>query len=600
MRNALLALTLFALSSCTSELRCEGPECVDASTCSDECSGTERQCSGDGYVECGDADGDGCREYGPRVECAAGESCDAGACVPIGECTDECTASACDGDTFEECGNFDSDPCLDTIPGTFCGTSDVCTARSCGASGCEAVAMLCNTPPAAECMDADTMIVFDAPGTCALPGGCSYPSRTIDCPGCPACDPCAGVTCDAPAAPFCLSPSVLRTERLPGSCGAGACTYDFTDTTCPMGCAAGACVSGCTPGPVTITTANPSPPPASGVHSSVFDGRCGAAVGQIFPPDAPWNQSVRTTCVDPDSSRVTAYLQRVVTGTQTFRIDMGNSSDLYGFNPLAADASVTHRAFATTGDFYDTHCDRARIPVPMVGRLEGEANYVCASDGDCHLTVFDTAECRLFEQWRANDALGTFTGGCLAVWTSTEALAANLRGLSCTSADAAGFPMMPMLITPQEIRAGRINHALRFILPNNAVQRSIYVRPATHNPLSTGSPTAPIAGEAVPPYGIRLRLRSTFPTAGLSPGARAMVVALQEFGMFHADGGNVTFIASNDVYASARWSDPDIALGAGELRAAGMRWTDFEVVSDLSDTGSMVTTDCSRTPLSEF
>jgi hypothetical protein len=639
--------------ACSDGDTCSNGAC--GGTCTDECAGTERRCSGDGYIECGDRDGDGCREYGAPVACADGQSCDAGACVPISECTDECTASGCDAGTFEACGNFDSDPCMDASAGTFCGASDVCTARACEATGCTSAPIACDSPPASTCMDADTLLVFDAIGTCALPGGCTYPSREVACPGCPACDACAGVTCNTPpngcyeatgtcaggsctyppddgascddgnactmndtcnggtcagttrtcntpAAPYCVGSSV-RTERAPGTCSGGTCTYPFTDMPCPSGCSGGMCMGGgCNPGPVTITTANPSPPAASTVHASVFDGRCGAAVGQIFPPNAPWNQSVRNTCVDPSSARVTAYLQRVVTSSQTFRIDLGNSTDLYGFNPLAADDTVTHRTFTPTSEFYTTHCDRARIPVPMIGRLEGEANYTCASDGDCHLTVFDTAECRLFEMWRANNALGTFTGGCLAVWTHTEALAANLRGLSCTSADAAGFPMMPMVFTPQEIRRGSINHALRFILPNNAVQRHVYVRPATHNPLgsSSGSPIAPNASETVPPYGIRLRLRPDFPTAGLSPGARAMVVALQEFGMFHADGGNVTFIASNDVYSTARWSDPDIDLGPSELRAAGMRWTDFQVVSDLSDTRSMATIDCSRTPLNEF
>ena len=530
--------------ACASGEACSGGACGGA--CADACTGTERRCSGDGVIECGDRDGDGCREYGPVVPCGAGESCDAGACVPIGSCTDECTESGCDGDFFEACGDFDSDPCMDRSAGTPCGSSDPCVIGSCAASGCVSAPVVCDAPPASSCTDADTLRVYDALGVC----------------------------------------------------GAGGCTYPFTDTTCPMGCAGGACVtSGCSPGPVTTTTANPSPPAASSVHASVFDGRCGAAVGQIFPPSAPWNQSVRTTCVDPSSRAVIDYLEAVVTGSQTFRIDMGTSSDLYGFNPLAADDSVTHRSFTPTGDFFTTHCDHTPVPVPAMGRLEGEANYTCSSDGDCHLTVFDTAECRLFEMWRANDALGSFAGGCLSVWTNTHALAADLRGLSCTSADAAGFPIMPMLITPQEIRAGRINHALRFILPNNAVQRRVYVRPATHNPLSGGSPTAGPAGTMAPPYGVRLRLRADFPTAGRSPGARAIIEALKEFGMFHADGGNVTFIASNDVYSTARWSDADIALSPSELRSAGMRWTDFEVVSDLSDTESMSSVSCSRTPL---
>lgn len=40
------------------------------------------------------------------------------------------------------------------------------------------------------------------------------------------------------------------------------------------------------------------------------------------------------------------------------------------------------------------------------------------------------------------------------------------RGEQCTSADAAGFPMSTLLFTADEVYAGEINHAIRFILPN--------------------------------------------------------------------------------------------------------------------------------------
>jgi len=360
--------------------------------------------------------------------------------------------------------------------------------------------------------------------------------------------------------------------------------------------------AGCSAGPTTTATANPSPPGPTTDHATIFEGHCGAAVGQIGPPDAPWNQSVRDTCVDPRSDAVVEYLAAVVDGSQTFRIDMGRAEDTFGFNPLVADDSVAPRSFTPTGDFFATACDPAPIPVPSDGTLEGETGYECTSDGDCHLTVLDTSACRLYEQWRADDPLGTFTGGCLAVW-ELDSIPADLRGLSCTSADAAGLPILPLLVTPGEVkRRGEIRHALRFILPNDAVQRDVYARPATHNPLTTrrfGEPAAGPPGTMPPPYGVRLRLRADFDTSGLSPAAAAMAEALKEYGMFHADGGNVTFIASNERFSDATWDDPDVALGPNDLRDSGLAWTDFEVVSDLDDVGTMSGTDCSRTPIEE-
>jgi hypothetical protein len=99
---------------------------------------------------------------------------------------------------------------------------------------------------------------------------------------------------------------------------------------------------------------------------------------------------------------------------------------------------------------------------------------------------------------------------------------------------------------------------------------------------------------------VRLRLRADFDTASLPPAARLMAEALQEYGMFHADGGNVTFIASNDAGFTAKWSDPNVALGPDDLRDAGLAWTDFEVVSDLDDVVSMADVECERTPIDEF
>lgn len=359
---------------------------------------------------------------------------------------------------------------------------------------------------------------------------------------------------------------------------------------------------GCSPTPTTVTVPNPDPAAPTGDHSDVFAGRCGAAVGQIFPPDAPWNQSVRNTCVDPRSDAVVQYLQAIVDGSQTFRIDMGRATEPYGFHPLLADDSVTERPFSPTQDFFPVACDEAEVPVPADGRLEGELGYQCESDGDCHLVVHDTAECLLFEMWRANDPLGAFPGGCLAVWP-TDSVDDELRGLSCTSADAAGLPILPLLVTPGEVKRGEIRHALRFILPNNAVQRRVYVRPATHNPLSVnnhGQPAEGPGGTMPPPYGVHLRLRADFDTSGLSPAAAAMAEALKEYGMFHADGGNVTFIASNDNFSDTTWDDPDVALGPNDLRDAGLAWTDFEVVSNLDDVQSMDDVDCTRTPIDEF
>jgi serine/threonine-protein kinase len=118
-------------------------------------------------------------------------------------------------------------------------------------------------------------------------------------------------------------------------------------------------------------------------------------------------------------------------------------------------------------------------------------------------------------------------------------------------------------------------------LPNNRVQPG-HVRPATHGTSTTG-----IAG--APYYGVHLRLRADYPVDSLPPGARVVARAMQKYGMYHADGGNIALTAQSDRHTTAKWSG---LLGSKDL--AALRIEDFDVI----DHGPMIplADDCVRTP----
>jgi serine/threonine-protein kinase len=222
------------------------------------------------------------------------------------------------------------------------------------------------------------------------------------------------------------------------------------------------------------------------------------------------------------------------------------------------------------------------MPVPPGGALEGEQGYECTSNGDCHLIVADWSRMQLFEMWRANISGGVFQGGCLAVWDMNRLYPASGRGEQCTSADAAGYPIAPLLFTADEVAAGRIDHAIRFILPNDRIRAAFYVHPATHVGGPAGAPDAP-------PYGARLRLRADYPVATLPPGARVVARAMQQYGILLADGGQITLTAQSDRYTRAKWSG---LLGTRDLSA--LRPSDFEMI----EAGPRIraTNDCVRNP----
>jgi serine/threonine-protein kinase len=284
---------------------------------------------------------------------------------------------------------------------------------------------------------------------------------------------------------------------------------------------------------------------------------------QFYEQGAPWFQDITQAALDIGSASTIAFLQsKGGWGGGRFQID-------FSIEVLTADQTTPFRTFTPTGDFYTPDCDLVPLPVPTVGNVEGETGYQCVHDGDCHLLVFYTPTRVLYEMWRANIANATFDGGCLAVWQLNTAWNADGRGNDCTSADAAGLQISPLLFTADEVASGQINHAIRFILPNDRIEHSTYVHPGTH------ATTAASGGATAPPYGARLRLRSDFPITSLpNQGARVVAAALQKYGMFLADGGTVALTARSDNYTTSKWSG---LLGALDLNT--IKVTDFQMVN---------------------
>jgi len=295
-------------------------------------------------------------------------------------------------------------------------------------------------------------------------------------------------------------------------------------------------------------------------------------------PGPFWMRDISGAAVDVASSAIIANLAAAGGfGNGRLQID-------FSINVLSADASVPLQSFTPTGDFYSPDCDLAPVPVPPGGALEGEAGYQCAGDGDCHLIVNHLPTHRLYEMWRADITSGVFRGGCLAVWDRDRVYPPSGRGEQCTSADAAGMPIAPLLFTADELQAGAIRHAIRFILPNPRIQAGAYVHPATH----AGGPS----GQGMPPYGARLRLRADYPLATLpDEGTRIIARALQRYGMILADGGNIALTAAGDRFTTAKWN---AVLPSGSTGLAAIHVTDFEMI----DAGMRIplTYDCVRNP----
>lgn len=345
-------------------------------------------------------------------------------------------------------------------------------------------------------------------------------------------------------------------------------------------------------------------------------GTCGAKQGRYFP-EATWMyQDVSAAPLRANSAATTKWLvDQGGWGLGRMQIDTS-------FVVLEADAS-TPKVDKTPDDpvEYSSDCDPGvKFPLPAGGIIEGQTGYVCPGraagdyEGDCHLIVADLGAGHLYEAYRASYEGGKFYSECSIdwnmqkdVWGAPPAPASVLPpvaslnwgiGRDCTGPDAAGFPMAPLLFSVEEVKEGKIEHAIRFILPNERMQKApaegaegpVYVWPATH----AGGPKA-IDPDA-PIYGSRWRLKASFDPAarGLDPDnqvVKAVVYGLKKYGMLLSDGGSVALTAESDALCGTKWDSLWGEKGSRVLE--GIQPDDFEII----DTGGTEAGyDCERAP----
>jgi hypothetical protein len=191
-----------------------------------------------------------------------------------------------------------------------------------------------------------------------------------------------------------------------------------------------------------------------------------------------------------------------------------------------------HRRVRVHFDYAD-ESDHVRYPLGEDTKVEGGRN----SAGDKHAIVVRTYRCRLYEMWNTRVRDGHWRAGSGATWS----LGSNrLRPEGWTSADAAGLPILPGLLRWNEVKAGRVTHAIRF---TTDVTSRHHLWPARHDAGSTDS-------WAYPPMGARFRMRASFDASSFGPRARAVITAMKTYGLVLADNGSPWFFTGE---RNAHW-----------------------------------------------
>jgi serine/threonine-protein kinase len=283
-----------------------------------------------------------------------------------------------------------------------------------------------------------------------------------------------------------------------------------------------------------------------------------------FPPGAVWNQDVSKAPVDPQSESIISWLSGAGGWGNNNRMQVD-----FDLRVVQANAATPLVPFHKGPGFMSGDSDEiSTIPLPPGGGAEGHTDYQCpVEDEDCHLIVADRGHGKLYEAYQATYAEKAVTASFVAVWDLNRIYPPSGRGEQCTSADAAGFPIAPLLFNADELAVGSINHAIRFILPNPRMRAKFYVHPATH----AGGPKGP---DSAPPYGAHFRLKASFDLSQLSPPAQVVARAMQKYGMFLSDGGKIALTAQSDQDTTTKYAD--LGFGPHDLRA--LKVTDFEVL----------------------
>ena len=308
----------------------------------------------------------------------------------------------------------------------------------------------------------------------------------------------------------------------------------------------------------------------------------------MFPANHIFNTPIDGLPVDPHSA---AYLTTI--GSHNIHLDLGTSvdvtaSDYYGipYNVVHGNAITWGDAFYKTTDTADldwdptTEADCAAVgahtlvspctpaaaaqplfPIPAVPLVEGGIDTDPSQPyGDHHMLLLDADTCRL---WELYHCYPDPKGGWDIFGSASFDLRSNaLRPDGWTSADAAGFPILPLLLRADEASSGTISHALRFTIDSDHIRTS-YIWPARHL-TSNGT-----SSQNLPPMGQLFRLKASYAIpASFNGQSRAIAQAMKTYGMYIADGGSAMYVQGEP---SASWADATFSqvqsIGSAQFEA---------------------------------
>ena len=288
----------------------------------------------------------------------------------------------------------------------------------------------------------------------------------------------------------------------------------------------------------------------------------GAPSCPMFPADSWWHADISQLPVHPMSS---TYVSSMGSG-KALKADFG--SGLWDGGPIGIPYTVVNGqpGISVTFDYAD-ESDHVPYPIPPNPPIEGGPQ----SSGDRHVLIVDAGTCQLYELYAAYpNGNGGWTAGSGATWNLNDNA---LRPDTWTSADAAGLPILPGLVRYDEVAAGYIDHAIR--VTASATSRS-YLWPARHQAGSNN--------DALPPMGLRIRLRPDLDLSGFPRDDQVILQAMKTFGLVVADNGSSWFVSG---VPDERW-DNDVLQALRNVKGQDFEAVDASSLMVSYDSGQAV------------
>ncbi|MBF6620883.1 MAG: hypothetical protein ITG02_11720 [Patulibacter sp.] len=291
-----------------------------------------------------------------------------------------------------------------------------------------------------------------------------------------------------------------------------------------------------------------------------------------FSANSPWNRTVETASVDPNSDRMIRLgAQSPVPVEEDERLNaVRNTRNLYiNMDTTAWTPGVFRIGVGKPVRLVcrQVHCGRKADAVPSELVLPDDA--VPDSGHDGWLILVDEEQRIVWDLWRSRRVGQTISYAFARRWSLTASGSGTPRSESyprTPSLRGSGLPLIGGLIRPKELREGRIPHALAIAIPGPAA--SVYVPPAT----TTNGLQSPLSV----PEGARLRLKANA-LARVQQGRKRQPGAVTIAQTLYTYGAIVVDRADSPTLYAQRNGDYKGLLTGSALR--DLRLSDFEVLT---------------------